>query len=212
MRCSLSDALGNTFTDTVTVEVSTLAMQNFFFAPATADTTSILPVTDFTAAAQNADPGQQILDASLTNPAHPRNVIITLTDGNNSIGGGTARVTGLDARGQAVSELITIAATSVTTTNTGAVAFATVTQIDLYGFTGVTTFPPIQADTFEIGVGVKFGLTGILEGTTDVRYVNEGGTIITTGYTVDGASATQGITFAAAPNGARNYVVVLRAR
>ena len=45
-----------------------------------------------------------------------------------------------------------------------------------------------------------------------IAVVNEGGTVITTGYTVDAIAGQQGITFAAAANGARNYVVVFRAR
>ena len=39
-----------------------------------------------------------------------------------------------------------------------------------------------------------------------------GGTVITAGFTVDAVANQQGITFAAAPNGANNYVVVFRAR
>ncbi|MCP4248244.1 MAG: hypothetical protein GY778_14455 [bacterium] len=212
IRCTVTDAVGNTFTDTVTVEVSTLALQNFFFAPATADVVSVLGLTDFTAAAENADPGQQVLAGALTSPVHPRNVVITIVEGNaNSINGGTARVTGLDARGQSVSEIINIAASAGGgSTNTGVVPFATVTQVDFYDFNGVTIFPFV--DKFEIGVGTKFGLTGVLDAATDVRYVSENGTVITAGYTVDATAGQQGITFAGAPDGARNYTVVFRAR
>ncbi|MCK4657901.1 MAG: hypothetical protein KAV82_00120 [Phycisphaerae bacterium] len=212
IRCMVTDAAGNSFTDTVFVEVSTLALQNVFLAPAAADTSSVLGLTNFTASSVGADPGQQVLEASLTNPIHPRNVIISITDGNTSITGGTARVTGLNARGRTTTEIISIAATSVTTTNTGLVPFAAVTQVDLYSFTGVTTFPPIQVDKFEIGVGTRFGLTGVLDAASDVGYINEGGTVLTTGYTVDTTTGQQGITFANAPDGARNYIVVFRAR
>ena len=104
------------------------------------------------------------------------------------------------------------AATAVTTTNTGVVPFAAVTQVDLYDFSGVTTFPPIAVDKFKIGVGTKFGLTGVVDAASDVRYVNEGGRAITFGYTVDATAGQQGITFANAPNGARDYIVVFRAR
>jgi len=36
--------------------------------------------------------------------------------------------------------------------------------------------------------------------------------VLTTGYTVDATTGQQGITFANAPDGARNYIVVFRAR
>ncbi len=209
----MTDAVGNTFIDTVTVEVSTLAVQNIFLAPVVADVTSVLPLTFFAAAAGNADPGQQVLVGALTNPVHPRNVVITIVEGNaNSIVRGTVRVTGLDARGQSVSEVIDIAPSGGGgSTNTGVVPFATVTQVDLYDFWNVTSSGAFK-DRFEIGVGTKFGLTGVLDGASDVGYVNEDGTVITTGYTVDATAGQQGITFATAPDAVRNYIVVFRAR
>ena len=160
------------------------------------------------ATAVTADPGQQIL-AGFTNPVHPRNVVITITDVNVSITGGTARVTGLDSRGLSRSEVITIgASTGASTSHTGVVPFATVSQIDLFNFTGLNAF----VDSVSLGVGTKFGLTGKLNSASDVLYVNEAGTVLTGGYTVDATASQQGITFASAPNGVRDYVVVFRVR
>ncbi len=211
ISCTVTDARNRTSTDSVLLEVGTLVMQNTFVAPAAADTTSVHAETNLTLAAQGAAPGQQ-LAAGLSNPVYPRHVIITITDANNSITGGTALVTGLDARGVAQSEIIAIAASSGgTSTNTGVRPFATVTRIDLYDFSGVTTFPP-PLDTVKVGVGNKFGLTGVLGSVADVLYVNEDGTVLTSGYTVDAADGQQGITFQTPPNGARDYVVVFRVR
>ena len=118
-------------------------------------------------------------------------------------------MTGIDARGLTRSEVITIAASAGgSSTNTGVVPFATVTRLDLFGVTGGNPF----VDQISLGVGDKFGLTGNIIGAGDVLYVNEDGTVITAGFTVDAVAGQQGITFVAAANGVRNYVVVFRVR
>ena len=81
-----------------------------------------------------------------------------------------------------------------------------VTQINLYGLTG--DVEDFGADKVSLGVGTKFGLTGILTAASDVVYVNDSGTVMISGYTVDAATGQQGITFVNAPNGARDYIVV----
>lgn len=208
ISCTITDAQVRMFTDTIIVQISTLALQNIFLAPAATAINNILGATTFTPSVIGGDPGQQIT-VGLTNPAHPRNVVITIIDVNNSITGGTARVTGLDARGLTQSEVITIVASGGgSSTNTGVAPFATVTGIDLFNFSGSNPF----TDQVSVGVGDKFGLTGNLSAAGDVLYVNEGGQVSTTGYTVDAAVGQQGLTFATAPNGARDYVVVFRAR
>jgi hypothetical protein len=209
----LTDADGVTATDTVFIEVTTLSMQNVFLAPAALDSTSVLAAFNIAGSAQapTADPGHQIFPANgLTNPAYPRNVRIVIVDGDNGITSGSARVIGLDARGQAQSEIISIACScgGSGSVNTGVLPFATVTEVDLFGFNDITAF----TDTVQIGVGLKFGLTGVLDAAGDVLYVKEGATALTTGYTVDATTGQQGITFAAGPNGARDYTVVLRPR
>ncbi len=211
ISCTVTDALGRRITDTVSVAAGIRVMQNTFLAPIAADTTSVLAVTNLTAAAASSDPGMQIT-AGVSSPAHPRNVVITLNDSDNSITGGTARVTGLDARGELRAEIITLVASSGgSSTNTGAVAFAVVTRIDLYDLNDVTLFPP-PVDTVSVGVAEKFGLTGVLGSAADVLYVSEDGKVITSGYSVDATTGQQGITFAVPPNGSRDYIVVFRTR
>ncbi|UCE59896.1 MAG: hypothetical protein JSU63_20930 [Phycisphaerales bacterium] len=208
ISCTITDASSRTFTDSVPVEVGTLALQNVFLAPTATNTNSVLAGTALTALCLFPDPGQQIV-AGLTNPVYPRNVVITINDADNSITGGTARVSGLDARGLSSSEVISIAASvGTSSTNTGLVPFATVTGIDLFAFTGADA----GADQVSIGVGDKFGLTGVIDAAGDVAYVIEDGAVMSSGYTVDATSGRQSITFASAPNGARNYTVVFRAR
>ena len=175
---------------------------------APANLTGVLGATNLSAAPSGADPGQQIT-AGLTNPTHPRNVQILIADADNSITGGTARVTGISAEGLPQSEVITIAASGGgSSTNIGVVPFAAVTRIDLFNFTGVDAF----VDMVSVGVGNKFGLTGPIEAATHVLYINEAGTVRTSGFTVDATANQQGVTFSVAPNGTNDYVVVFWAR
>jgi hypothetical protein len=208
--CTVTDALGRTSGDTAHVAVSSTAMQNYFPAPVAADTDGILAETLINASAAGGAPGHEIT-AGLTSPSEPRNVVIVITDQNNSISSGTARVTGLNARGLTQSEVISITPSAGgTSTTTGAVPFATVTEIELYDFVGLTTFPPAVADRLTVGRGEKFGLTGVLAAESDVLYINEGGTVFTSGFTVDVTAGQQGVIFVTAPNGARDYIVVFQ--
>lgn len=203
-----TDAVARAVTDSVLIDVSTLALQNIFLDPVATSINTVLAGTNLLPDASIADPGFQIV-AGFTNPVHPRNVVIVITDVNNSITGGTARVNGLDARGLSQSEVIPIAASGGgTSSNTGAAPFAIVTGIDLFAFGGVN----VAIDQVQLGVGNKFGLTGRLTAASDLLYVNEAGTVITAGFTFDTTAGQQGITFLAAPDGVRDYVLVFRAR
>lgn len=212
IACTVRDALSNEFTDSVCLEVSALAIQNVFIDPVDsgAPAAILLAATTFTAASAGGAPGQIL--AGVANPAHPRNIVVTVTnDIDNSISGGTARITGLDARGQSQVELITISPSAGTTsTNTGVYPFAVITEVALYDINGLDIFA--INEKVALAVGNKFGLTGLIDSAADVRYVSEGGTVLTAGYTVDATVGQQGITFANAPNGARDYTVVFRTR
>ncbi len=210
IACTVTDAVGRTSTDTTSVVVGSNVLQNYFPAPAAADTDGILAETLIAAAATGGAPGHEI-NAGLTSPSEPRNVVIVITDQNNNINSATARVTGLNARGQAQSEVISITPSAGGgSTTVGAVPFATVTTIELYDFDGLTTFPPANADRLTVGRGDKFGLTGVLMSELDVLYINEGGTVDDSGFTVDATAGQQGVSFATPPNGVRDYIVVFR--
>lgn len=213
VTCTITDFAGRRAADTATLRVSSLAVQNLFLAPPASNTTSILPESGLTWSALGADPGKQFFAADgLVSPAHPRNLVVTIIDANDSIGGGFVRVTGLDARGYPQSEVISIPGTSGSiSTSAGQLPFATVHQVDAFGFTGsINVFG--QTDTISIGVGEKFGLTGLLRYASDVPYIYEGSTARTSGFLLDLTPGQQGITFVSPPNGARHYTVVFRAR
>jgi len=211
ITCTVTDFHGRRAADTALVRVSSLAVQNLFLAPLA--NSVILPEQALTWTALGADPGNQFVAAQgLINPAHPRNVVVTIRDGDDSISGGFVRVTGLDARGFPQSEVITIPGTLGTiSTTAGVKPFATVHQVDAFGFTGTINIFG-QVDTIEIGVGDKFGLTGLLRVADDVPYVYEGGTVYTSGFLLDLTPGQQGIRFVTPPDGLRNYSVIFRAR
>jgi hypothetical protein len=216
VTCTVTDNAGQVFTDSVSVVVrAKTVMQATLLTPAAPDLTGVLGVTTLTGASLGGDPGQQILTAALTDPDYPRNVIITITDADNSITGGTARVTGIDVWGTVRTETFNIPASASTpppgsSTNVGAIPFASVRQIDLYDFNGVDVF--FGQDKITIGLGDKFGLTGVFDVPGDILYVNEGGTVDTAGYTVEATPGIQSVTFGTPPDGGTDYTVVYRGR
>lgn len=211
ITCTLMDFAGRSAMDTAFVRVSSLAIQNIFLAPPTS--TLLLPESHLTNAARGADPGRQLFPVDgLESPAHPRNVVITIIDQNNSIQGGFVRVTGLDARGFEQSEVITIPGTSGgVSISTGQCPFATLQQVDAFGFSG-TSNNIWNPDTISISTGNKFGLSGLLRVPSDVPYIYEGSEVFTGGFTLDLTPGQQGIQFNSPPNGSRDYIVVFRAR
>ena len=210
ITCIVTDAIGRTTSDTVQVAVGSTILQNYFPAPAAADDEGVLAASFFTGPASGGAPGQ-VITTGLTSPSEPRTARIVVTDTDDSVAWGFARITGLNARGLTQVETIAIGASSGGgSTTVGAVPFATITKVEFYGFAGITYFPPVSADKISVGRSDKFGLTGTLVTASDVLYVNEGGTILTSGYTVDVTANQQGVTFASPPDGARNYIVVFR--
>ncbi len=206
IRCTAVDAYGGRFSDTVFVVVDSLAVQNVFLAPAAANATSVNGGIALNAFSGLGDPGQSV-NGVFNHPDHPRSLVVVMADANNSVAGGVARVTGRDARGVVQTEVFNIPATGGgASTTAGILPFATVTQIDLFDVVGRDGDEQVT-----IGVGDKFGLTGVIATAGDVLYVHEGGTTLTAGYTVDATAGQQGVTFANAPNGVRNYIVVFRA-
>ncbi len=202
ISCLVTDALGRTCIDTIVVTIRTVLLEDIFTAPTAATTNSVINNRVLTPGLANgSDPGQQVT-SGWTDPVHPRNLVITVTDGNNTIQSGRIRITGYNARWYTQSEIINVAASSGGgSTNVGTVPFIRIIRIDLYDFDMAD-----GGDRIDIGVGNKFGLSGLLHLDSDVRFVLEGATVSTT-YTLDLAAGRQGITFASAPNGARNYTV-----
>ena len=208
--CTVTDAIGRTATDSIFVEIDWVVIQNYFPAPPATDTDGVLVLSNLGSSSMNAYPGKTF-DAALVDPTEPRNIIITISDSNNTITGGTAEIVGINSRGEAVTETVAIPGSAGGGSTTVCdVPFAALTEINLYDFAGVTVFPAPSPDQVSVGLGEKFGLTDTIQTAADVLYVNEGGTVYTAGYVVDPTPATQSITFVNAPNGARNYIVVFR--
>lgn len=132
--------------------------QLFLTAPIAAEDVTIYADTDIDDTtgydgATEADGGDLTLAAVGTRQVAARNVVATVTDADNSITGGYARVFGYDANGIPTNELFTFS--GGTQTVTGNVAFATVDKITLWGFTGTVANTD---DNIKFGAGTKLGL------------------------------------------------------
>jgi len=103
----------------------------------------------------------QEITTGITNPDFPRNISITAT--NNANPSDYVRVDGINARGDTDSEEIQIVAGGSAYGNK---AFATITRIIIPA--GVS-----PADTVEIGVSDKLGLSHPISAVTDVYMVND---------------------------------------
>lgn len=121
------------------------------------------------------------VDTAITNPDVPRNVSIT----NSANSTGDVIITGVDAKGNSVTDTITI---STGGTAYGIVAFSTVSEI---------TIPAtvVNPDTITVGVSDKLGLSNIIYASGDVYKVKVNnaddptiGTVNTTYHTVDCAT------------------------
>lgn len=101
---------------------------------------------------------QEIITA-ITNPDVPRNISIT----NSANSTGDVVITGVDAKGNSVTDTITI---STGGTAYGVVAFSTVSKI---------TIPATVAnpDTIEVGISNKLGLSNIIYATSDVYKIKK---------------------------------------
>lgn len=124
---------------------------------------------------------EQEITTAITNPDVPRNISIT----NSANSTGDVRIDGVDAKGNTISDTITIVTGGIAY---GLVAFATMSKI---------TIPATVAnpDTIEVGISDKLGLSNIIYANGDVYKVKVNnaddptiGTINTTYHTVDCAA------------------------
>jgi len=91
------------------------------------------------------------ITSGITNPATPRNLVITFTDAASDDLAGTVTVVGTDWSGRAVTEATTIVTGTVS--YVGSQVFRTVTSVSrAMGATGAA------GDTMDLGYGVKLGL------------------------------------------------------
>ena len=132
---------------------------------------------------------EQEITTAITNPDVPRNISITTT--NVSSPSGDVTITGVDAKGNSITEDITIVAGS---TAYGNKAFSTVSKITIPA--GVTS-----DDTVAVGMSDKLGLSNVIYETGDVYKAKKNnaditvGTVNVTNGTVDCATITGGDDF-----------------
>ena len=143
--------------------------------------------TDAVHAAITGNGSEQEITTGITNPDVARNISIT----NSANSTGDVTIEGIDAKGNSVSEAITIVTGG---TAYGNVAFATVTKI---------TIPATVAnpDTISVGFSDKLGLSNVIYEAGDVYKVKKNnadtsiGTVNTTYGTVDCSTITGGDDF-----------------
>ena len=104
---------------------------------------------------------EQEITTNITNPDVPRNISVTVT--NNASPSGDVTITGTDAKGNSITESITLVPGG---TAYGDKAFATVSKI-----TVPATVNGGGADTVTVGIGDKLGLSNVIYKTGDVYKV-----------------------------------------
>ena len=180
--------------------------RDIFTNPATADVDAIK--ASFTAPAADTAYSGSDLDGAIGagDLDFARNITIKGTCGvGEALDGGDAIVTGTDADGQAMTEVITLSAVvaSANATDEGAYAFKTVTSVmipaDASGSPGA----------YEIGFGNKFGLSkplsqgGLLQETTDNAIPGTGATVVLSATALPNGT----VAFNTDPNGVHDYIV-----
>lgn len=113
--------------------------------------------TTYVHAAITGTGAEQEITTGITNPDIPRNISIT----NSANSTGNVTIEGINAKGNSVSENITIVTGG---TAYGNVAFVTVSKI-------IIPATVVNPDTIEIGIGDKLGLSNIVYETGDVYKV-----------------------------------------
>lgn len=98
---------------------------------------------------------QQEIVAGITQPDIPRNLTVTCT--NNAAPSGDVVIEGVDAKGNSVSEAITILPGG---TRVGNEAFATISKITI-----PATVDGGSLDTVDVGIGSKLGLSNVIYAT-----------------------------------------------
>jgi hypothetical protein len=98
-------------------------------------------------------------------PDIPRNITITVTDGDTSISAFQIDIVGVDAKGQAATEQFLLAGGLV---QTGNVAWATITSVTVTSITGAGV-----GDVLDVGIGIKLGLSNIIYSTGDVYKIKK---------------------------------------
>lgn len=125
-------------------------------------------------------------------PDVPRNITVTLTDANDSVTG-VCTIVGTDARGRAVTEVMTIAVGGVGKVFTGTKIFGKVTSATITGSAGELN----GTDVVTVGVGKVIGTPFDMDSDATVHHVYLNGIriaspVLTTGEATSGIDVSAG--------------------
>ena len=129
----------------------------------------------------------------------PRNIVIIASGTTSGTFSSTALVVGKDQHGNSVVESIVVSSYTATGIGIGVNAWSSITSISFVG--SVINNQPV---TLQVGCGTALGLGIQLAASAEILKVIENKALSTT-YTVSAVYDT--ITFAAPPDGSKNYVV-----
>lgn len=135
--------------------------------------------------------------ANIVQPDVPRNVKVTITDGDISISAGIITVSGLNQSGVAITEEFDVTDGLV---QEGDKVFAKITSIAGAGFAGNGA-----ADTVDVGYQNKIGLPNAAKGSLGIVKLVANGTEQATAVTVDTVNGS--FTPSTAPDGTNDYEV-----
>ncbi len=154
--------------------------------------------------------GTTYITADLTQPGVPRNIVIVATGGADVTGtttmtilSGSCYVAGINSLGISTNEYITIVSTANAAAGRGNIAWASISSITIRGL--VFENVPNEVIYINVGTSDKIGLFNNVAASGDILKVVEAGANSTT-YTVSAVYDT--ITFAAAPDSSKDYMVI----
>ena len=177
-----------------------------YSAPEAASATAYKSVAISTATLKANGTAWTLAKGDYTDVITPRNLVFSATF---AAGGSTktinciATVVGKNQRGESISSSISFS----TTTGTGLSAFSTITSVSIT-CSAATNDKLSSTVTLRMGSGVAIGVPADLKAVGEVLKVIENKALVTTGYTLSLVYDT--ITFAAAPDGTKNYIMYLK--
>lgn len=169
---------------------------DFYVDVLAADTNHIVAAEDLTAATP-------ITCTIAAQPDVPRNVTITITDGDTSITAFDIDVLGVDAKGDAKTENFVFAGGL---SQTGNIAFATITSVTVNSITGAGV-----GDILDVGIGSKLGLANNIYATGEVYKVKKNNADWpAANYTVDATYDTVDVSTGGAIGGGDDFTIYYR--
>lgn len=122
---------------------------------------------DKVVAAEDISGGGDITCTLDGQPDVPRNLTLKVTDGDASISAFTITATGVDAKGNTITEVFVFADGLI---QTGSKAFATVSSVEITDLAGAGA-----GDLVDVGIGSKLGLSNVIYETGDVYKCTKNG-------------------------------------